>query len=210
MIKSPFKLPASAPRQRVAAAAMPMESPPSRQSLPKTTAERPINDPTDRSMPPVVITGVKATARRPISTLRRSTSNALASEKKLVPITAKTAISRSQETHQNRLGRLEPEAAVRELVAISLGAVVAGMSFPSESEIHPADGTGFLSQRLGAVVLAPAAASVMARNCFHEITSMPRSLISAAIAGSIKIRRSPSRWSALLVIARNSSSATPQ
>ena len=96
VIKSPFKLPASAPRQRVAAAATPIESPPSRQSLPKTTAERPISDPTDRSMPPVVITGVRATAKRPISTLRRSTSNALASDKKLVPMTAKTATSRAR------------------------------------------------------------------------------------------------------------------
>ncbi len=61
--------------------------------MPKTTAERPISDPTDRSMPPLVITGVSATASRPISTLSRSTSKALASVKKFVPITAKTATS---------------------------------------------------------------------------------------------------------------------
>ena len=130
VIKSPFKLPASAPRQIVAAAAMPIESPPSRQSLPKTTAERPISDPTDRSMPPVVITGVKATARRPISTERRSTSNALASEKKLVPITAKTAISRARRPSGSP-GRVRARSREARAEAISIGAVVAGMSFPS-------------------------------------------------------------------------------
>ena len=63
---------------------------------------------------------------------------------------------------------------------------------------------------LVALCLRAAASSVIARNCFHEITSMPSRLISAAIAGSVKIRRSPSRLAALLVIARSSSSRTPQ
>ena len=56
-------------------------------------------------MPPLVITGVKATASRPISTLSRSTSNALASDRKLVPITENTAISSSQERRQDSPGR---------------------------------------------------------------------------------------------------------
>ncbi len=107
---------------------MPIESPPSRQSLPKTTAERPISEPTDRSMPPVVITGVKATASRPISTLRRSTSNALASEKKLVPITAKTAISSASRPTRIAWAGSSRNAGSR-AEAISIGAVVAGMSF---------------------------------------------------------------------------------
>src|SRR5262249_41561480 len=59
-------------------------------------------------------------------------------------------------------------------------------------------------------VLPAAPFPVIARNCFHEITSMPNRLISAATAGSVKIRRSPSRRLALLVTARSSSSAKPQ
>ena len=49
---------ASAPRPRRSA------GPPSRQSLPKTTAERPISEPTERSMPPLMITGVSATRQQ--------------------------------------------------------------------------------------------------------------------------------------------------
>ena len=94
VINRPFRLPASAPNNSVEAAAPLIDSPLSRQSLPKTTAERPINDPTDRSMPPLVITGVKATARRPISTLNRITSKAFASDRKWVPMTEKTTISK--------------------------------------------------------------------------------------------------------------------
>ena len=93
VISTPFTTPAKAPKTNVNAAAPAIGNSPSRQSLPKTTADRPMSEPTDRSMPPLVITGVKATASRPISTLKRSTSKALASERKLVPITEKTTIS---------------------------------------------------------------------------------------------------------------------
>ena len=93
VMSKPFTLPPSAPRPSVNAAAAPIGSPPSRQSFPKTTAERPMSEPTERSMPPLVITGVSASARRPISTQRRSTSNPFASDAKLVPMTEKTAIS---------------------------------------------------------------------------------------------------------------------
>ena len=65
-----------------------------------------------------------------------------------------------------------------------------------------------LVQLFGADVAGlAAAASVISRNCFHEITSIPSRLISAAIAGSVKIRRSPSRFAALFVTARSSSSS---
>ena len=96
VISSPLTLPASAPSTSVSAAAPTIGRPASRQSMPKTTAERPISDPTDRSMPPLVITGVNATASRPISTLRRSTSKALASVRKFVPMTENTATSSSR------------------------------------------------------------------------------------------------------------------
>ena len=52
-------------------------------------------DPTLRSMPPLTITGVSATASRPISTLKRTTSKALGRERKFVPMTEKTTISRA-------------------------------------------------------------------------------------------------------------------
>ena len=89
--------------------------PGSRQSLPKTTAERPISEPTERSMPPLVITGVKATASRPISTLSRSTSKALPSVKKLVPIAEKTA------TSSKRRARIAERATACGGLAISAG-----------------------------------------------------------------------------------------
>ena len=133
MIRSPFRPPARAPEHRAsAAAATPIGSPPSRQSLPKTTAERPINEPTDRSIPPLVITGVSATASRPISTLRRTTSNALATEKKLVPITANTAISSaSRPTRIAWAGSGEN----RDIPATSISvlAAIAVISLPSSS-----------------------------------------------------------------------------
>ena len=93
VIRNPFNPPAIAPRTRVKAADPAIGSPPLRQSLPKTTADKPMSEPTERSMPPVVMTGVNATARRPISTLNRSTSNAFATDRKLVPITEKTSTS---------------------------------------------------------------------------------------------------------------------
>src|SRR5690242_2386965 len=90
---NPFRPPAAAPSATATAAAAPMGSPPSRQHLPRTTAVRPIRDPTDRSIPPETITGVSATASRPISTLSRRTSKPFATERKLVPTAAKATTS---------------------------------------------------------------------------------------------------------------------
>ncbi len=113
VISTPFTPPAMAPRTSVNAAAPAIGSPPSRQSLPKTTADRPMSEPTDRSMPPLVITGVKATASRPISTLSRSTSKALATDRKLVPITEKTSDLDRQQPDENPLRRLQLEPGPR-------------------------------------------------------------------------------------------------
>src|SRR5437868_4195092 len=67
----------------------------SRQSAPSTTAASPIIEPTDRSMPPVMMTGVSASASSPTSTPSRATSNALAAPRKLRPVTPKIAHSTS-------------------------------------------------------------------------------------------------------------------
>src|SRR5215472_11092341 len=50
-------------------------------------------EPTDRSMPPVTITGVRARASSPSSTPRRTISKAFTEEKKFGPVSVKTAIS---------------------------------------------------------------------------------------------------------------------
>ena len=70
-----------------------MGNPQSRQAAPKTTAASPIIEPTDKSIPPVIMTGVSASASSPSSTLSRMTSKKLPQEKKFSPSTAKAAIS---------------------------------------------------------------------------------------------------------------------
>src|SRR5438132_2353376 len=55
------------------------------QSDPSTTADNPIIDPTDRSMPPVMMTAVSARASKPSSTLRRVISKAFARLRKWLP-----------------------------------------------------------------------------------------------------------------------------
>ena len=52
-----------------------------------------MSDPTERSIPPVTITGVSARASRPISVPRRTISKAFLAVQKLRPITEKTATS---------------------------------------------------------------------------------------------------------------------
>ena len=89
----PLNAPATVPTPRVSAAAAAVESPQSRQKVPNRTADSPINDPTERSIPPARIKGVNATAIRPTSTASRNTSKPLPTEKKLVPIAEKTATS---------------------------------------------------------------------------------------------------------------------
>ncbi len=62
-------------------------------AAPNTTAASPIIDPTDRSMPPLMITGVNATASSPSSTLRRVTSKKFPSVKKFCAMAEKSATS---------------------------------------------------------------------------------------------------------------------
>ena len=77
----------------VSSTAHPAGTPASRHSQPKLTAHRPIIDPTERSMPPVTITGVSASASSPISTPSRIHSKKFPSEKKFCPVTLNSAIS---------------------------------------------------------------------------------------------------------------------
>ena len=69
--------------------------------MPKTTAVSPMIEPTDRSMPPVISTGVIAIAISPISTLNRVTSKKFATVRKRGAMTAKTS-DRDRERGQRR------------------------------------------------------------------------------------------------------------
>src|SRR6185503_4038632 len=93
VISVAFSSPASPPIPSVATAATAIGRWASRHSLPNSTAERPMREPTDRSMPPVTITGVIASARRPISALSRTISPLFASPQKLRPRIEKTTVS---------------------------------------------------------------------------------------------------------------------
>ncbi len=110
VISSPLTAPAAAPTPSVSAAAAPIGRPPSRHALPNRTADSPISEPTDRSIPPPTITGVSATASRPISTLSRSTSKALSRVRKFVPMTAKTATSTARSADEDALGEIHRES----------------------------------------------------------------------------------------------------
>src|SRR6516162_10646927 len=92
-IKRAFSPPPASPVSRATAAAAGSESFQSLQAMPNTTAARPIIDPTDRSMPPVMMTGVSATASSPSSTLNRKISIKLAVDKNRSAIAEKTVTS---------------------------------------------------------------------------------------------------------------------
>src|SRR6266478_5080214 len=68
----------------------------SRQAAPKTTAARPIIEPTERSMPPVMMTGVNASASNPSSTLNRIISKKFPHVKKFSAMAEKIATSRTK------------------------------------------------------------------------------------------------------------------
>ena len=70
--------PREAAQQQGRAAAAAIGQPPSRHNTPNTTAESPMIEPTDRSMPPVIMIGVIASASSPNSTLKRTTSKKFA------------------------------------------------------------------------------------------------------------------------------------
>src|SRR4051812_5344530 len=94
--------PPSSPSTSVSATASGSGTPASRQSAPSTTAASPIIEPTERSMPPVMMIGVIASASSPISTARRVISNAFEAPRKLCPVrpnTAHSAASTTSSTH---------------------------------------------------------------------------------------------------------------
>src|SRR5438552_15990036 len=93
-IMAAFRAPPARPTTSVAATAAAMGQCASRQSEPSTTAARPIMEPAGRSIPPVMMTAVRARASRPTSTPRRATSNAFARERKWLPVSVNTAPSK--------------------------------------------------------------------------------------------------------------------
>src|ERR1035438_198177 len=94
-INSAFKAPPAQPISSAVNNAPASGKCPSRQSAPNETAANPIIEPTERSMPPVMITGVRAKANSPNSTLKRITSMRFSQVKKFCAIAEKTAISAS-------------------------------------------------------------------------------------------------------------------
>src|SRR5215831_5109708 len=82
--------PPAIPMRNVAPTATDNGKPTSCHRNPNATAARPIIDPTERSIPPVTMIGVSASASRPISTLRRVISNAFPDVAKLWPASPNT------------------------------------------------------------------------------------------------------------------------
>src|ERR1035441_9289569 len=107
VISTAFSDPARHPNSSAAPAAAATGQPPSRHSTPNTTAASPMMEPTDKSIPPVIIIGVSASASRPSSTLKRTTSKKFDPVKKFSPITAKIASSaaRARTSTHSPLGK---------------------------------------------------------------------------------------------------------
>ena len=90
-----FSAPPPIPTTSVMTAAKAIGRWASRHKPPSTTADKPIIDPTERSMPPVIMIGVSTSASSPTSTLRRVISKAFAAERKLFPVMLKIRHSRT-------------------------------------------------------------------------------------------------------------------
>src|ERR1022692_1261066 len=113
-----------------------MGHPPSRHSPPNTTAESPMTEPTDKSMPPVTMIGVSASASSPSSTLRRTTSKKFDRVKKFSPMAAKMAIStaRASASTHSPLGKQTSRHGLRWLSMLPRTAAhrgFAGIAAPS-------------------------------------------------------------------------------
>src|ERR1035437_5556664 len=93
VIRPAFNSPARHPDSSAAPAAAAIGQPPSRHRTPNTTAESPMMEPTDKSIPPVIMIGVSASASSPSSTLKRTTSKKFDHVKKFSPMEAKMASS---------------------------------------------------------------------------------------------------------------------
>src|SRR5580704_5702827 len=100
-INSAFRNPPAQPISRAATPAQGNEKCASCHNAPNATAAKPIIEPTERLMPPVIMTGVSAMAIKPSSTLNRITSKKLAAEKKFGATTENTTISASRAANSN-------------------------------------------------------------------------------------------------------------
>src|SRR5215475_9135253 len=95
VISAAFNAPPRHPVRSARSAAIGMGNPASRHAAPNTIAASAIMEPTERSMPPVMMIGVMASDSRPSSTLRRTISKKFSAVKKFSPMALKMAISRS-------------------------------------------------------------------------------------------------------------------
>src|SRR5713101_8003484 len=95
-ITTAFNAPPAHPRSSVMTAASGIDRCQSRQADPNTTAARPIIDPTERSMPPVMMMGVSASASNPSSTLNRIISKKFPHVKKFSAMAENIATSRNK------------------------------------------------------------------------------------------------------------------
>ena len=93
VIITAFSAPPNSPTASVAMIANHSGMPASHQSPPITTAAKPIIEPTERSIPPVIIIGVITNASKPISTLSLVISKKLPVVRKLFPVRPKTTHS---------------------------------------------------------------------------------------------------------------------
>src|SRR5215469_9906410 len=95
-IKTPFRNPQAHPTNKLIAIAAGKGVCRSRQRDPNTTAHSARIEPTDKSMPPVMMIGVTANESSPSSTLSRITSNKLAAVKKCSAANAKIRHSQAR------------------------------------------------------------------------------------------------------------------
>ena len=113
VISTAFSSPATHPNTSAAPAAAGIGQPPSRHSTPNTTAESPMMEPTDKSIPPVIMIGVIASASKPSSTLNRTTSKKFDSVKKFSPIAGEDRQFHRQRKRQHPLPVREADLAPR-------------------------------------------------------------------------------------------------
>ena len=145
-------------------AAAAMGSRQSRHAAPNTTAASPIIEPTERSMPPVIMIGVSASASSPSSTLSRTTSKKLPTrEKVLGAIAAKIGDLERQREQQHPL-------AVRE-AALPPGPTLA------ERQALPA----YLPERPRTASMATAARMIAPWIARSQYALMPRNVSAGPI-----------------------------
>ncbi len=106
----PLRLPAKAPTPSVRRGRQLQREGRGRARTSRTRRpDKPINEPTERSIPPLTITGVKAIDSKPISTLSRSTSKALSRVRKVGADRREDDDLQRQEPQQDALRGVEPD-----------------------------------------------------------------------------------------------------